>query len=632
MKKRTAEYYEDIVNDVRADFKKRSEERRALEAQWQLNSNFVEGNQYCYVAVSGAVEESEKEYFWQEREVFNHIASIMETRLAKLGSARPKFSVRPASGDEADLKTAKIAEKILSSAYSALGVDDILSRGTLWSELTGTVFYKVYWNASGGRTLGKSDKGTVYEGDVNIEVCPPYEIYPSSLSAQTIEECDSIIHARVLSTDEIYRTWGAEVKPEPVRTISLGATALSGGVNLVSASPRTGSDYATGCAIVIERYRKPTRECPDGELSIVASDKLLYHGPLPVVGVGGKRGFPFVRQTSIETAGAFFGTCMVERCIPIQRAFNALKNRKHEFLNRIAMGVLAVEDGSVDVTDLSEDGLSPGKILVYRQGSTPPRLMNPGSVPADFAEEESKLLAEFVDVSGISEIMRSSTVPSSITSGTAIQMLIDQDDTRISVTAHSIRQAAKKIAKFILSLYKLYATHKRVGKFAGEGGEVELLYWSASDLTSDDVIFSSESELNDTVSAKRNTLIELMRSGLLSDRDGNLSESMKRKILDAFGYGTWEQTQYLTDLHLRRAEKENAAIPDGSVKVSELDDHALHIDSHTRFALSSEFEELKAKDPDIERRMIEHIRDHRRFAEAQTQTGAASQSTGEAQA
>ena len=158
MKKRNLEYYEDIVSKVKADFDKRSEERRALEAQWQLNANFVEGNQYCFVAVSGAVEESEKEYFWQEREVFNHIASIMETRLAKLGSARPKFSVRPASGDEADLKTAKVAEKILSSAYSSLGVDDILSRGTLWSELTGTVFYKIYWDAAGGKTSGGTVK------------------------------------------------------------------------------------------------------------------------------------------------------------------------------------------------------------------------------------------------------------------------------------------------------------------------------------------------------------------------------------------------------------------------------------------------------------------------------------------
>ena len=42
------------------------------------------------------------------------------------------------------------------------------------------------------------------------------------------------------------------------------------------------------------------------------------------------------------------------------------------------MGVLMVEDGSVDTDNLEEEGLSPGKILVYRQGSVKPQLMESG--------------------------------------------------------------------------------------------------------------------------------------------------------------------------------------------------------------------------------------------------------------
>ena len=54
--------------------------------------------------------------------------------------------------------------------------------------------------------------------------------------------------------------------------------------------------------------------------------------------------------------GAFFGTCVVDRMIPLQRAYNAVRNRKHEFLNRLTMGVVAVEDGSVDAEALAEEG------------------------------------------------------------------------------------------------------------------------------------------------------------------------------------------------------------------------------------------------------------------------------------
>ncbi|MCX4286529.1 MAG: hypothetical protein OSJ68_04460, partial [Clostridia bacterium] len=89
---------------------------------------------------------------------------------------------------------------------------------------------------------------------------------------------------------------------------------------------------------------------------------------------------------------------VIERVIPVQRAYNAVKNRKHEFLNRLAMGVLTVENGSVDTDNLEEEGLSPGKILVYRQGAEKPSLMDSGDVPADFAYEEDRLLSEFETV------------------------------------------------------------------------------------------------------------------------------------------------------------------------------------------------------------------------------------------
>ena len=62
----------------------------------------------------------------------------------------------------------------------------------------------------------------------------------------------------------------------------------------------------------------------------------------------------------IDNLTNFFGTSVVERIIPVQRAYNTVKNRKHEFMNRMAVGVMAVEDGSVDTDDLEEEGLPPG--------------------------------------------------------------------------------------------------------------------------------------------------------------------------------------------------------------------------------------------------------------------------------
>ena len=608
-------FEEDIVADLKADYERRRSGRRRLEAQWRLNTNFVVGNQFCSITPSLDVSEDEKDYYWQEREVYNHIASIVETRLAKLGRVRPVMSVRPASGDDSDIKTAQAASKILRSAQAAHDFDRLLTDGVMWSELTGSVFYKVSWDDNGGKQVGSVDSIPVYEGDIKLEVCPPYEIYPDELTRRDVGDCRSIIHARALDVSEIEARYGVAVEPEP--DIEVVTPSVTGGVGGLFSQGSVGTDKRTsksGSALVIERYSLPTPDRPNGELAVTAGGKLLYYGELPYEnGVDSRRGLPFVKQDAVQRAGSFFGTSMVERAIPIQRAYNAVKNRKHEFLNRLAMGVLTVEDGSVDLDNLADEGLSPGKIIVYRQGSTPPRLLACGDVPGDFAIEEDRLLNEFIAVSGVSEIMRSSALPQAATSGVALQLLIEQDDTRLSVTAEHVRAAAREMARQILRLYKQFASRPRLMRFVGENGEVELMTFTSSDISGDDVVFDTENELSETLAVRQNTIFELISRGLLSGDDGKMDEDTRYKVLDTLGYGGWESRSDERALHVKRAEKENLELLGGKeTKVSELDNHELHIARHSHFALTdSNFQTAKAAA--AREKLLEHIREHKKY-------------------
>lgn len=65
---------------------------------------------------------------------------------------------------------------------------------------------------------------------------------------------------------------------------------------------------------------------------------------------------------------------LVDMLIPCQRSYNALKGRYAEYINRLSTGVLVVEDGSADIDELVEDGITSGKVIVYRQGSVPPTI------------------------------------------------------------------------------------------------------------------------------------------------------------------------------------------------------------------------------------------------------------------
>ena len=599
-RKKKENFRDEVLNDLFADFYNRQEERRKLEKQWELDLEFLAGNQYCEISPRGEVEEEEKYYYWQNRGAFNHIAPIIDSRVAKLTKMKPIMSVKAAGAEESDVKNAKLATALVNSSYQRLSLGDVISKTTGWSESCGTGFYFIGWNPDAGKLLGEVDGKKVFEGDVVVESVSPFEIYPDSLCYENIESCESIIRARAMKTADVERLYGITVAGEDVKVFGVDKAA-------------TGKSIVHDSVLVLEKYERPTADFPDGRLIVACEKTILYMGELPYVnGVEGRRGFPFVKQNSIDKAGCFFGMSMVERLIPVQKAYNAVKNRKQEFLNRLTMGVLAVEDGSVDTDELAEEGLSPGKIIVYRQGATPPALMGTGTMPTDLNREEDRLLNEFILLSGVSEFSRSTDVAAG-TSGVALQLLIEQEDARLNAVTENVRSAIRETAKQMIRLFKQFATSTRLLRTAGEQGKVELYYFNSSDLGSDDVVFDTESELSYTPAQKKSAVYELIDAGLLTDDTGKLSERTKAKLLEILGFGSIDNTLDIESLHINKADEENLSGFKKPIGVDEYDDHELHIAEHTRFLLSAESEGVR-KNPETKENALEHLRAHKTMA------------------
>lgn len=601
---------EKIVAEIIEDFKKRQEARRPLELNWRLNMNFVVGNQFAQISASGDIEESAKEFYWQEREVYNHIAPILETRLAKLARVKAKAQVRPATADDDDVASASLASKLIDAVCKENDFSSQLAMANSWSEITGSAFFKITWDPLKGHTLDA--EGKVKEGDVTISLCPPFEIFPENIAISDLDKQASIIHARVLTTQEVKSLWGKEVKGGEVNVFSFDSTDSGGGFGYTASLPKLVSEKREDAVVVIEKYEKPTSECPLGRLTIVAGDTLLFRGDLPYLnGEDGTRGYPFSKQVCIDSLSNFFGTSVVERVIPVQRAYNTVKNRKHEYMNRMAVGVLAVEDGSVDVDMLEEEGLPPGKVVVYRQGSNPPHSLAPVQVPVEFSREEEKLLNEFVMISGVSEVTTYSQVPSNVASGTAISLLLEQDDTRISLTADSLRESIKRIGKHVLRLYRQFAKVPRVKRITGENGEVEIAAFSSGNIDSEDIVFDTISDIEDTLSARRAMVYDLLKLGLFADENGKLTTSTKSKIFEILGFGNWEDGRNNDEQHRKKALKENMDFDKKNVGVDVYDDHALHIKEHVRLLVSTRC----VNDKKLRDKVAEHIEKHTELME-----------------
>ena len=216
-----------LVREVTEKFAERQKQRRMLERGWELNMNFLSGNQYVGITPAGELEEEQPRYYWQCREVFNHIAPAIDTRCAKLAQVRPVMSVRAATGEEGDMRTAKISSNVLRSVLEECSFDETMARAAVWSETCGTSFYKVLWDASarGG------------EGGVCIAAVPPFEIYPEDLSCERVEDQPSIIHARAMPVAEISERYGIKAAPEkaefPLAPYA-AASNFAGGLGTVS--------------------------------------------------------------------------------------------------------------------------------------------------------------------------------------------------------------------------------------------------------------------------------------------------------------------------------------------------------------------------------------------------------------
>lgn len=608
---------EEFVGAVQAEFERRKEERRAFELQWRLNQNFLRGNQYCDVdESSGEVVDYPATYAHEMRSVYNQLAPIVETRLAKLSRVQPGLVVRPVTSDTDDVTTARTSTRLLKSVYAA---SEMVKKGfeaNTWAEYLGGVFFKDVWNPRAGRILGYADGKAVHEGDIATTVVPYYEIFPDSSYKPDIETCDSVIHAKVYTADEIKLRWGIDVAGRQLNVLSMDMSGMTvGGVGYNPSMMQMVDQLMDNAELVLEYWERPNANFPEGRFAVIVGDCCAHLGVLPYkCGQYYRRSYPFVHQRCLFQPGVLWGSSVVERCIPLQRDYNAIKNRINEYLARMAIGNMLVEEGSLVEDDVLETGLPPGTPILYKPGTQPPIWMPVQEVPMTLMQQVEALEDQFVTISGVSEMSRTSQSPAAISSGTALEILKEQDDTRLALTAENIRSAYTELGRQWLRLMKQFASAPRVSRIAGnDAGDVVSLIWSAHDITSDDVVVDTDNEMTNTPAQRKQLAMELINAGMFIDPDtGRMTRETRAKLMELFQLGNWENAIDLDELHQVRAQREQLQLErEQPPQLMTLDNHALHIAEHTKYALSAEYRKLAGMRPALATALLEHIEQHK---------------------
>ncbi len=610
-------YEEDVIAFIEEELNRRCEQRRSCELQWRLNANFLLGHQNCDINPYRAdVEDRETQYEYMQRACYNRISPIIDTRLANLETMHFDMTVNPATNEVDDYEKACISTKILSYLQNATDFDSIRRTLLSWSEMCGTSFIMSWWDRDAGEMIGSVDVGEdgeeknrpLYEGDIRYGVLTPYEVYPDSINIQSIKDQRSIIIEQVMKSEDVEELYGVKVAGGNVETYSLCHSDGAGGFGYpntdLAFSPCTVEDSVK----LITYFERKSKKHPSGRLIICAGDKVLFYGTLPYDDI------PIVALKCKDIPGQFFGRSIIEELIPLQRAYNGCKNKIHDYIRTLASNPLLVPEGSIDDIDsLVECGTAPGAIIEYDADRGKPSPLVFQSISGEVRAECDDIVREMEYVAGVSQLMVTGSRPSGVTSGTAIERLMKIDNTRLSLTADSIREAIKQVAITWLKIYKRHAKTCRIISITGQNEMSSVLTWTGDDINSYDVTFDSDNELKNSEERQRENFMTAMSMGLFSDEDGKLPHEFRQRAIEMLRLGNYGALMSENELQITNARRENSMLSDGCLPECDMyDDDRIHIEEHKRFALQMRFKVMRKKSPELAHAFDEHIRAHSR--------------------
>lgn len=641
-----------LVGWVNTEYEKLKNQRILYERQWFINLAFYAGRQNVApisVAGSGFKLVSPKAPPWRVRLVINKIRTAVRTECSKLTMNKPIPVVVPATTEDEDYASARVAESILKSEFATEEHEALTRNWVWWGSTTGNAYIKSYWDPSKvderATITPLPDPQAVMlaqqvgvplpppvpqpaQGKVCFEVVNPFHFFVPDLLATEIEDQPYVMHVTTKSPDWVKNTF-PQFFPVPPTPDSKSANNL---LEAAVLSPLGVSNNSFDSVLVKEVWFKPGHpHFPEGGMLTVIADKVVQKITQWKMAVPFSE-YPFYAYEGIPTGG-FYKESIVTDLIPVQKEYNKTRSQAIEIKNMMTKPRLMGPKGAINPRMISSE---PGQYIPYTPGYEKPTVLQPVEVPATYLNEIATLNAEFDDISGQHEITRGNT-PSQVTSGTAISFLQEQDDTKLAYQVAGIERNKAKMGRHYLKYAERYWQDGRTVKIVGQDGAFESQLWQKNAMQGNtDVIIQSGSALPYSKAARMAQVTDLIAQGLIDPMQGlelldlaGLDKILEDHLID-------KRAAQRENLKMAEAPPEEIAKalqppvgPDGQpiegwqpqspMPVNSWDNHQAHIHYHNQYRKTQQFELL----PDPIKQMFElHVQTHQ-YALMLTSMGAA---------
>ena len=594
---------------------------RNLHYSWLLQLAYIAGDQYKTIDNQNyKIKELSRAYGYEEREVFNKMRNIRNTYYARITQNKPVPWAEPRTLKDKDRRIAKVTNAVIRDTWEKNKMEDKYDQLGLYCADYGGAFIKVVWdNSKGKKIISRIDmvledienshylnpdykerlrksaiyKKDMYEGDVNTSILSPFEIYTDNPARRNIEESPWIMHVRSFDKDiaeKVYMIDLSSYKEEQTNSITLQSGQTSYGLGYTTGNYGYKNNLLENQVSVKEYYERPTNEFPDGRFIIVVGDVVVHYGILPYkIGENGKRDINIIRVVATHEIGNFYGATPMQDLRPIQRRYNAVRNRTAEALNRKSVGQwIAYEDSLHRQTRLTN---KPGSVIIVKKNRPAPQRVVDNAQTGEYNVEGQQLDREFVQISGAMTI--EGGVPSSIRSATQMSMLTEPEDNRIGITTRQMAIGIETWAKIVIRLYKQFTVGERFVKF-NDGWE-EGIDWSA-EMIDDNIYIKNINYLALQPAQKQQMIMDITNLGVFHEQSPfgmngtkNLLEALDLKFMDY---------EHLIPFKgdYDKANRENQRIMNlKAIAVDEFDNHAVHLNEHRSLIISEEWEEFILK-------------------------------------
>lgn len=518
----------------------------------------------------------------------NKILPTVQNRLARLTQSPPKYDVRPKSNSSEDKDCARLGLEVINDVFDRQNFKEKQQEVLMNCMQGGIGYVQVTWDPMLGEPMVNPETQEMsYQGDVRLEVLNLFEVFPDPL-AKSMDDCQWVIKAKVRKLDyfkDRYAERGAAVKEEEVWLSSSLYDLKSNATSAMGIGGQT-SEQQKNSALELVYYEKRSKDHPNGRMVVTASGVLLENKEMPI----GE--FDIVKFDDILIGGSFYAEAIITHLRPVQDQYNILRTKCADWIKRTLGGkYIAAKGAGLSQEAINNDN---GEVVEYNPvpGAQPPTAMVIPMIPQYVYEDTKQLSQEFDFISGINEASRG-VAPGAQMPFRGMALLVEQDQTRISVQTNRNEQAYGRLGCAILKYVGKNYQMERILKVAGDGLAYAVKEFKGSDLGENyDVIVVAGSTVPTSKVLKRQDIINVFQMGLLGDPQ---DPKLRSKVLKMMEFGDVAEMWKDQALDEQCVKKAIASIEEGELPNPighEWDNHEMFIKQMNEYRKQDKFEKL----------------------------------------